>query len=229
MLKATLMGLLLICALSITDKEILQQTLNGAFEENKLADPTTIVPCFDDDSAHKTVVFIGKLLDTLAKASISDASKISQMIKDFSDSLPESVKKCLDGNKEFEALGVKYNITNQTDTSALEKKVIAYVSLHFLTVRGWFKDLDNLWKAGKYYQVGYDGAAHAHTVLNSPRENPLEQQVLKELIRGLILEDSSESSSSSSSSESVELEINFQELAEKLKMFRLNHWCMEPL
>lgn len=44
---------------SATDKEILQQTLNGLFEQNKLADPTTVVPCFDDDTAHKTVVFIG--------------------------------------------------------------------------------------------------------------------------------------------------------------------------
>jgi len=42
-----------------TDKEILQQALNGLFEENKLADPTTIVPCIDDATAHKLVVFIG--------------------------------------------------------------------------------------------------------------------------------------------------------------------------
>ena len=42
-----------------TDKEILQQGLNGLFEQNKLPDPTTIVPCIDDDTAHKIVVFIG--------------------------------------------------------------------------------------------------------------------------------------------------------------------------
>jgi hypothetical protein len=60
-MKSTLIVLLTIICLSIalTDKEIIQQTLNGLFEQNKLKDPTTIVPCIDDASAHKIVVFIG--------------------------------------------------------------------------------------------------------------------------------------------------------------------------
>jgi len=43
----------------LTDKEIIQQGLNGLFEENALKDPTTIVPCIDNDTAHKIVLFIG--------------------------------------------------------------------------------------------------------------------------------------------------------------------------
>jgi hypothetical protein len=31
----------------LTNKEILQQGLNGLFEQNKLPDPVTIVPCID--------------------------------------------------------------------------------------------------------------------------------------------------------------------------------------
>ncbi len=54
-----LLTILCVSVLSLTDKEILQQGLNGLFEQNKLPDPKTIVPCFDDDTAHKTVVFIG--------------------------------------------------------------------------------------------------------------------------------------------------------------------------
>ena len=44
---------------ALTNQEILQQGLNGLFEQNKLADPTTIVPCIDEDTAHKIVLFIG--------------------------------------------------------------------------------------------------------------------------------------------------------------------------
>jgi len=43
--------------------------------------------------------------------------------------------------------------------------VIAYVTLHYLEVHKWFGDLNNLWVAGKYYQVGFDGAGYAHKVL----------------------------------------------------------------
>ena len=44
---------------NLTNKEILQQGLNGLFEQNKLADPTTIVPCIDEDTAGKIVIFAG--------------------------------------------------------------------------------------------------------------------------------------------------------------------------
>ena len=57
--KIFLLTVLLVLSQSLTDKEIIQQTLNGIFEQNKLADPTTIVPCIDDTTAHKIVVFIG--------------------------------------------------------------------------------------------------------------------------------------------------------------------------
>ena len=148
-----------------TDKEILQQTLNGLFEENKLPDPTTIVPCIDDATAHKLVAFIGEVLEKAAKGSPADLIQLVNLIKDFGNQIPQSVKDCLNGNKEFENLGLKYGIKPGDDASVIEKKVLAYVSLHYLTVHKWLGDLNNNWKGGKYYQVGFDAASHGHEIL----------------------------------------------------------------
>jgi hypothetical protein len=75
-----LLALLCVSVLSLTDKEILQQTLNGLFEQNKLPDPKTIMPCIDDDTAHKIVVFAGQVLDKAAKGSISDLLSLKDLI-----------------------------------------------------------------------------------------------------------------------------------------------------
>ena len=83
----------------MTNKEIIQQGLNGLFEQNKLPDPTTIVPCIDEDTAGKIVVFAGDILEKAAKGSISDLISLVSLIKGFGDQIPQSVKDCLDGNK----------------------------------------------------------------------------------------------------------------------------------
>jgi len=148
-----------------TDKEIIQQALNGLFEQNKLADPTTIVPCIDDATAHKIVLFIGEILEKAAKGSVTDLVQLVNLIKSFGDQIPQSVKDCLDGNAEFKNLGLKYGITDTTDSSVIEKKVIAFVTLHYLEVHKWLGDLNTNWKAGKFYQVGNDAAMYGHKVL----------------------------------------------------------------
>lgn len=166
----TVLGLALPTLPQLTDKQIIQTTLNGLFEENKLPDPTTIVPCIDDDTAHKIVVFIGQVLEKAAKGSISDLLALKDLIEKFGDQIPDSVKNCLKDNAEFTALGVKYGVTNTTDPSSIEKKVIAYVTLHYLTVHKWLGDLNDEWKAGKYYQVGFDAAKDGHVVLGMSEE-----------------------------------------------------------
>jgi len=97
------------------------------------------------------------------------------------------VKDCLDGNKEFENLGLKYGITPTTDSSVIEKKVIAYVTLHYLEVHKWFGDLNNQWKAGKYYQTGFDGAGYAHKVLGLSTDIPniTDKQIIQQGLNGL--------------------------------------------
>ena len=83
----------------LADKQIIQQCLNGAFEQNKLADTTTVVPCFDDATAKSTVVFFGTLLNKAAKGSISDLISLQDLVKKFGDSVPQAVKDCLNDNK----------------------------------------------------------------------------------------------------------------------------------
>jgi len=97
------------------------------------------------------------------------------------------VKDCLDGNKEFESLGLKYGITPTTDSSVIEKKVIAYVTLHYLEVHKWFGDLNNNWKAGKYYQTGFDGAGYAHKILGLSKDLPnlTDKEIIQQGLNGL--------------------------------------------
>jgi len=64
-----------------------------------LSDPTTIVPCIDDQTAHKIVVFAGQVLDKAAKGSVKDLIELKDLINAFGDQIPQSVKDCLNGNK----------------------------------------------------------------------------------------------------------------------------------
>lgn len=77
------------------------------------------MPCIDDDTAHKIVVFAGQLLAKAASGSISDLISLVDMIKKFGDQIPQSVKDCLDGNAELVALGAKYGITPGSDPSVI--------------------------------------------------------------------------------------------------------------
>ena len=45
-----------------------------------MKDPVNVVPCFTDAQAHKTVVFVGQLLDKAAKGSLSDLLALKKMI-----------------------------------------------------------------------------------------------------------------------------------------------------
>lgn len=168
-MKSVLFLLLLACAFALTDKEKLQETFNGAFEQNKLPRPTTIIPCFDDTSAAKTVKFVGQLLDKAARGSLNDLLSLPDLIKKFGEELDPHVKECLDGNLELETLGHKYNPKNLSEDE-IKKKVITYVTLHYLSVHKWLGDLDDLWHANNFYQVGFKGATYGHNVLGLPQE-----------------------------------------------------------
>lgn len=84
-------------------------------------------------------------------------------------------------------MGIKYGITNTTDTSALEKKIIAYVTLHYLTVHKFLGGLNDNWKAAKYYQVGYDAATFGHTVVGLRKSLPqlTDKEILQQTMNGL--------------------------------------------
>lgn len=115
------------------------------------------------------MVFGGDILSRLAKASPTDIPKIVKDIEAFGDSIPEPVKECLDGNAELEALGKKYGITPDSNSTEIVEKVLKYVSLHFLEVHGMLGKLNTEWQNGKYYDVGKDGGAYGHKILGSSR------------------------------------------------------------
>ncbi len=76
----------------------------------------------------------------------------------------------------MKALGLKYGIDETTDSSVIEKKVVAYLTLHYLEVHKWFGDLNDLWQAGNYKQTGFNAAGYAHKVLG------LTPEIIKQLI-----------------------------------------------
>jgi len=41
------------------------------------------VPCLDDNTAHKIVVFAGEVLEKAAKGSVSDLLQLKKLIQDF--------------------------------------------------------------------------------------------------------------------------------------------------
>lgn len=62
-------------------------------------------------------------------------------------------------------MGKKYGIDDKTDPKELEKRVLEYVTLHYLSVHKSFQSLDNDWHSAKYYQVGTAGAKLGHEIL----------------------------------------------------------------
>jgi hypothetical protein len=56
-----------------------------------------------------------------------------------------------------------------------------------LTVHKWLGDLNNEWKAAKYYQVGYDGATYGHNVLGAQIDLPelTDKEILQQALNGL--------------------------------------------
>ena len=165
-----------------SDQDILQDLLNGVFEPNKLPDPTTIVKCFDDASAKNTVAFVGTILHEAALLTPTNPKEI-QKIKDdaqkFSDSLPQAVKDCLNGNAELTALAAKYGIDDKTDKDALEKKVIAYITTHFLSVHKSLQDIDNTWHKGSHKETGNKLASLGHEIIKMTPEELRELVALK--------------------------------------------------
>ena len=83
---------LLVVSNALTDKEILQDGLNGFFEANSLPKPTNIVPCLDDTTAHNTVEFITEVLEKAARGSVQDLINLIPIVGKFLQSFPEPVR-----------------------------------------------------------------------------------------------------------------------------------------
>ena len=75
-----------------------------------------------------------KFIEKAARASVTDIVQLVNLIKIFGNQIPQSVKDCLNGNAELHNLGLKYDITESTDGTVIEKKFIAYITLRYLEV-----------------------------------------------------------------------------------------------
>ena len=177
---------------SLTDKEILQQALNGFTAENQLPDSTTIIACLDDDTASRTVAFIGDTLKKAASGSLTDLINLVPEIEKFLNSLPEPVKTCLINNKEAQAIGLKYGITPETDPQSIIKKLVSYATLHYLQVHKWFVSVNDLWQGGKYYQTGFDGAGYLHNIFKASSKSVKlsDREILQQGLNGFFKQNS---------------------------------------
>ncbi len=56
-----------------------------------------------------------------------------------------------------------------------------------MTVHKWLGSLNDNWKAGKYYQVGYDAATYGHTVLGMTVMIPqlTDKEIIQQTLNGL--------------------------------------------
>jgi len=150
--------------LGISNIDIIQLFLNGLFEANGLADPTTITPCIDDESAAKIVQFIPELFKAVGKASVFNYNKVIDLVKNFGDSLNPAVGECLDNNAELETLGNKFCISAHGDNSAVQKKAETYVATHFLGIQSSCRNIENEWNKGNYYDAGKLASKLGHEV-----------------------------------------------------------------
>jgi hypothetical protein len=185
-MKGTIVVLFALMAVgfTLTDREICQQGLNGIFEQNKLADPKTLLNCASDDSTHKIVAFIGKALDKAAKGSVSDLISLISDVKNFVNSLPPSELDCASTNAEALSLLPLYHI-DPNNPDATEKKIIAYVTLHYFTVHKWLVDCDDTWNAGKYYDTGFKGAGYLHQILGASLPEITDREICQQGLNGI--------------------------------------------
>lgn len=49
----------------------------------------------------------------------------------------------------------------------MERKLITYVTLHYLNVHKWFISMNDQWTAGNYYETGHEFALDVHTMLGT--------------------------------------------------------------
>jgi hypothetical protein len=159
-----LLGALLVGPLT-SDNDIIQEVFEGAYAENNLPGPYMIKYCFDEPTSHRIVVFITEILERAAKGSVADLLKIIQLIKEFGGAIGESTLDCLGRNQEIYRLAFKYDIDASTDFQALDAHIAEYVALHYLETHRWVVDLNDKWKATKYYDFGFAGAIYGHKLV----------------------------------------------------------------
>ena len=157
---------------NIDPKDELQQIANGLWEQVNLTDPTTLLDCFDEDSAQDAITF----LDQLKIANGPDLAneqylKVPALALNFVKNLPSSVTQCLKSNQEVLQCEEAYGTANVT-LDALLKKIQEYVVANLDNIHATFVTMNNDYQAGNYDVYGKDTGALLQAVMGSSEVSP---------------------------------------------------------
>ena len=147
----------------------LQLLYNGFFEQSKLADPTTVLACYSEDSAQLTIDFIQTLMNDIVSNNVVGAQAD---ISKFEQQLPVSVQNCLKTNQEFQAALTSYNLAGWT-LDQITTKLETYTLTHFLAIKKLAQAASDAFQAANYVEVGKQGAIIAQTVYGQNVEEDL--------------------------------------------------------
>jgi len=126
-----------------------------------LNDPVTVVPCFDDVTAASFVKFIPTVLDKASRGSLADLKALPELIKNFVETIPESVSTCLAPENNAEITSLLAAFGNPQNDPKLMVKIINFVTLHYSHVHDALKIVDGDWNARDYISAGSDFASLA--------------------------------------------------------------------
>jgi phosphoglycerate dehydrogenase-like enzyme len=162
------------------DRDTLQQLFNGFFEQAGLADPTTVVQCFDDSSATLTVQTLGTILAAAAKNDITGAENAA---KNYMAELPQPVQDCMKNNAEIQNALTAYHLTGLTPQQ-IQQKVEKYALAHFIALHKDAVQANNDFQAGKYNQVGHEAGAILQAIFGNGMTFTDDRDTLQQLFNG---------------------------------------------
>jgi hypothetical protein len=128
----------------------LQNLLNGLFEQAGLADPTTIVKCFDNRSAKSTLDFF---LDVIQDLATDNYVALVREYQIYKDSLPQDTRDCLMINQEVRDITAAYGFDKESPKSLLQKYVLFNVKHHALLINET-KQIQNDASEGNWHDAG---------------------------------------------------------------------------
>jgi len=143
--------------------------------------------CFCKDSAKMTIDFLDENLKRAAEATVADIVLIIQSTKHYVNELPHEVVECLDYNDEYWTLLDAYGIDEETDTFALEKSIIRYITLHFVKVKASMICINRSWESHMFQEVGRNTAELMHDVIAMSKSDMMMEDISPRLDNRAIL------------------------------------------
>ena len=163
-------------------KDQLQQIANGFWEQANLADPTTVLDCFDDNATELTLNFFNELSPDLAN---QQYLKVPDLVLNFQKSLPPATSQCLNSNQEVLQCGEAYGTTNIT-LAQLLVKIQKYVVFHLNDMHSTFVNMNNDYQAANYDAYGKDLGVFLQTIMGGQMNVAIDpKDELQQIANGL--------------------------------------------